>query len=94
MTRGDVAPRNIGIQPGTAGVGSDIVSPTAPAYWRLRDARAPAPPAEERIVLAHRIAAMATGAIAVLVIAAAIFIALVNIGIISRPASEDITFGG
>lgn len=37
---------------------------------------------------------MTTGAIAVFVIATAIFITLVNIGVISRPASEDITFGG
>jgi hypothetical protein len=43
--------------------------------------------------LAQRITAM-TNAIAVFVIAAAIFIALVNIGVISRPASEAITFGG
>lgn len=30
----------------------------------------------------------------VVVIAAAIFLALTNIGLISRPASEDFTFGG
>jgi hypothetical protein len=44
--------------------------------------------------LANRIAAIATNAFAVFVVAAAIFIALVNIGIISRPASETYTFGG
>ena len=43
--------------------------------------------------MANRIAAIAN-AVAVFVIAAAIFIALVNIGVISRPASEAYTFGG
>ena len=46
------------------------------------------------MALAHKIVAVATNAIAVAVIAAAIFIALVGIGVISRPASEDYTFGG
>ncbi len=32
--------------------------------------------------------------ITAVVIAVAIFLALANIGLISRPASEDITFGG
>jgi hypothetical protein len=85
---------NSGIQPGTAGVGSDIASLAVLAYWRLRDTRAPAPSTEERSPLARRITAMATNAIAVFLIAAAIFITLVSIGIISRPASEDFTFGG
>jgi hypothetical protein len=44
--------------------------------------------------LANRIAAISTNAVAVFVIAAAIFIALVNIGVISRPSSETYTFGG
>jgi hypothetical protein len=32
--------------------------------------------------------------IVALVIAVAIFLALANVGLISRPASEDFTFGG
>ena len=44
--------------------------------------------------MVRRITAMATSAIAVVVIAAAIFITLVNIGIVSRPASESFDFGG
>ena len=44
--------------------------------------------------MANRIAAIATNAIAVFVIAAAIFITLVYIGIVARPASEAYTFGG
>lgn len=42
-----------------------------------------------RKALAHTV-----NAISALVIAVAIFLALVNVGLISRPASEDITFGG
>ena len=48
----------------------------------------------ERIILAHRISAMAINAVVAIVIAAGIFIALVSVGIVSRPASEDFTFGG
>lgn len=44
--------------------------------------------------MVSRITAMATRAIAVLVIAVAIFITLVSIGIVSRPASESFDFGG
>lgn len=51
------------------------------------------PPTEERIILAQRFAAIALNAAAAIVIAAGIFIALVNVGIVSRPA-EEFTFGG
>jgi hypothetical protein len=45
-------------------------------------------------VLAHRIAAIAINAAAAVVIAAGIFITLVSVGVIARPASESFTFGG
>ena len=44
--------------------------------------------------MVRRITAMATSALAVLVMAVAIFIVLLSIGIVSRPASESFDFGG
>lgn len=44
--------------------------------------------------MVQRIIAVATSAIAVFVIAAGIFITLVSIGVVSRPASEGFDFGG
>jgi hypothetical protein len=46
--------------------------------------RAPAPSTEEHTALVRRIAAMTVNAIVVLVIATAIFIVLVNTGIVSH----------
>ena len=45
-------------------------------------------------ILAHRIAALAINAATAVLIAAVIFIILINVGVIARPASETFTFGG
>lgn len=44
--------------------------------------------------MAHRIAALAINAATAVLIAAGIFIILINVGVIARPASETFTFGG
>jgi hypothetical protein len=43
---------------------------------------------------ARQALAFVVNSIAAVVIAIAIFLALANVGLISRPASEDFTFGG
>ena len=43
---------------------------------------------------AQQAAKLIGNGITAVVIAVAIFVALANIGLISRPASEDFTFGG
>ena len=45
-------------------------------------------------ILAHRIAALAINAATAVLIAAGIFIILINVGVIARPASETFTLGG
>lgn len=86
-------PGHIAIQHGTAGVGFAIASLTTGrlAAERCECSR---PSTEERIFLAQRIAAIAINAAAAVVIATGIFITLVSVGVIARPASESFTFGG
>lgn len=64
------------------------------ACWRLREDSAPAQPGEELMSFASKMGKLIASGVIVVAIAAAIFVALVNIGIISRPASEDYSFGG
>lgn len=71
-------------------------SPASPplARWRLREFRAPAQATEHRMSKTCQALSLVVNGITAVVIALAIFIALVNTGLISRPASEDFTFGG
>jgi hypothetical protein len=43
---------------------------------------------------ASKMGKLIANGVMVVAIAAAIFVALVNIGIVARPASEDFSFGG
>jgi hypothetical protein len=64
------------------------------ARWRLREFRAPAQAAEHRMLKPRQALSLIVNGISALVIGVAIFIALANTGLISRPASEDFSFGG
>jgi hypothetical protein len=64
------------------------------ARSRLREFRAPAQAAEHRLSKTRQALSLIVNGITAVVIALAIFLALANTGLISRPASEDFTFGG